>query len=186
MHDAGASSQPLHVPAAETRRCTERIRVVDEALTDDGHRFEAAVGVLRKTRHDLPVVHAEAVLPPEILAEYTARQRHGWPEALVSGGVRIVVVDAKQERIRRDPWKSERNDFEHTTSHRASVARPGQLALCSRTPGDWTHPEPERGALMHKKIAVFWPGDARDIPNQRALPNMQEATTQLERALKKL
>jgi len=39
---------------------------------------------------------------------------------------------------------------------------------------------------MHKKIAVFWPGDARDIPNQLALPSMQEATAQLERALKKL
>jgi L-fucose isomerase-like protein len=39
---------------------------------------------------------------------------------------------------------------------------------------------------MHKKIALFWPGDARDIPNQLALPNMQEATSQLERALKKL
>ncbi|HWZ92672.1 MAG TPA: hypothetical protein VNW92_27590 [Polyangiaceae bacterium] len=39
---------------------------------------------------------------------------------------------------------------------------------------------------MSKKIALFWPGDARDIPNQLALPNMQEATAQLERALKKL
>ncbi len=39
---------------------------------------------------------------------------------------------------------------------------------------------------MSKKIAVFWPGDARDIPNQLALPNVEEATAQLERALKKL
>ena len=39
---------------------------------------------------------------------------------------------------------------------------------------------------MSKKIAIFWPGDARDIPNQLALPNVQEATSQLERALKKL
>ena len=39
---------------------------------------------------------------------------------------------------------------------------------------------------MSKKIAVFWPGDARDNPNELALPNMQEATAQLERALKKL
>jgi len=39
---------------------------------------------------------------------------------------------------------------------------------------------------MSKKIAVFWPGDARDVPNQLALPNVQEATVQLERALKKL
>jgi L-fucose isomerase-like protein len=39
---------------------------------------------------------------------------------------------------------------------------------------------------MVSKIAVFWPGDARDIPNQLALPNVEEATGQLERALKKL
>jgi L-fucose isomerase-like protein len=39
---------------------------------------------------------------------------------------------------------------------------------------------------MSKKIAVFWPGDARDVPNQRALPNVLEASAQIERALKKL
>ena len=39
---------------------------------------------------------------------------------------------------------------------------------------------------MSKKIAVFWPGDARDVPNQLALPNVREATARLEQALKKL
>lgn len=39
---------------------------------------------------------------------------------------------------------------------------------------------------MPRKIAVFWPGDARDVPNQLALPSIQEATAQLERALDKL
>jgi L-fucose isomerase-like protein len=39
---------------------------------------------------------------------------------------------------------------------------------------------------MAKKIAVFWPGDARQKPNELATPNMVEATGQLERALKKL
>ena len=39
---------------------------------------------------------------------------------------------------------------------------------------------------MSNKVAVFWPGDAREIPNQLALPSMQEATTQLVAALKKL
>ncbi|HKQ68238.1 MAG TPA: hypothetical protein VJT73_02815, partial [Polyangiaceae bacterium] len=39
---------------------------------------------------------------------------------------------------------------------------------------------------MKTKIAVFWPGDARDIPNQLAMPNIEEATGQLELALKKL
>lgn len=39
---------------------------------------------------------------------------------------------------------------------------------------------------MPKRIALFWPGDARAKPNELALPNVQEATTQIERALKKL
>ena len=39
---------------------------------------------------------------------------------------------------------------------------------------------------MKTKIAVFWPGDARDIPNQLARPSIEEATAQLERALRKL
>jgi L-fucose isomerase-like protein len=39
---------------------------------------------------------------------------------------------------------------------------------------------------MNKKVALFWPGDARAKPNELALPNITEATSQLERALKKL
>ncbi len=39
---------------------------------------------------------------------------------------------------------------------------------------------------MAKRIALFWPGDARAKPNELALPSITEATTQLERALKKL
>jgi L-fucose isomerase-like protein len=39
---------------------------------------------------------------------------------------------------------------------------------------------------MKSKIAIFWPGDARDVPNELAMPSIQEATSQLERALKKL
>jgi hypothetical protein len=39
---------------------------------------------------------------------------------------------------------------------------------------------------MKDKIAIFWPGDARDVPNELAQPNIEEATARLERALKKL
>jgi len=39
---------------------------------------------------------------------------------------------------------------------------------------------------MSDKIALFWPGDYRPIPNETALPNIQEATLQLEKALQKL
>ncbi|MCC6670382.1 MAG: fucose isomerase [Planctomycetes bacterium] len=36
------------------------------------------------------------------------------------------------------------------------------------------------------KIALFWPGDARPRPNEVALPSIQEATVQMERALRHL
>ncbi len=39
---------------------------------------------------------------------------------------------------------------------------------------------------MSDKIALFWPGDYRELPNESALPNMEEATQQLEKALKKI
>lgn len=39
---------------------------------------------------------------------------------------------------------------------------------------------------MSKKIALYWPGDGRNKPNELALPNIEAATVQLEKALKKL
>jgi L-fucose isomerase-like protein len=39
---------------------------------------------------------------------------------------------------------------------------------------------------MAKKVAVFWPGDYRDKPNEWALPQSREATEQLCGALRKL
>jgi L-fucose isomerase-like protein len=39
---------------------------------------------------------------------------------------------------------------------------------------------------MKKKVALFWPGDARPKPNELALPSVTEATVQLEQALRKL
>ena len=37
-----------------------------------------------------------------------------------------------------------------------------------------------------KRIAIFWPGDYRDQPNEWARPQITEATEQLQKALKKL
>ena len=40
--------------------------------------------------------------------------------------------------------------------------------------------------MSSPKIGIFWPGDYRSKPNELAQPNAEEATVQLERALKKL
>src|SRR5688572_4956104 len=41
-------------------------------------------------------------------------------------------------------------------------------------------------SAMTKKVAIFWPGDARAKPNELALPSVEATTVQLEAALKKL
>ena len=38
--------------------------------------------------------------------------------------------------------------------------------------------------MANKNIALFWPGDYRDKPNEWALPGVEGATRQLENALK--
>lgn len=42
------------------------------------------------------------------------------------------------------------------------------------------------GSALNSKIAIYWPGDYRTKPNQNALPEITEATIQLEKALKTL
>jgi hypothetical protein len=39
---------------------------------------------------------------------------------------------------------------------------------------------------VRQRIALFWPGDGRDLPNELALPSITEATRQMEAALGKL
>ena len=39
---------------------------------------------------------------------------------------------------------------------------------------------------MSSRVALYWPGDARAKPNELALPNVEEATVQLERAFARL
>jgi L-fucose isomerase-like protein len=43
-----------------------------------------------------------------------------------------------------------------------------------------------KGRTVGSRIAIYWPGDYRAMPNELALPQITEATAQLERALKKL
>ncbi len=48
------------------------------------------------------------------------------------------------------------------------------------------NPSREGEEMSSPKIGIFWPGDYRSKPNELDQPNAEEATVQLERALKKL
>jgi len=79
--------------------------VVGEALAHDGDGLEAAMRMLRKTGHDVAVVHAPAVFDDEVLSQVAAHERRGWAHLLVARGVRVIVMNAEEEGIRGDPRK---------------------------------------------------------------------------------
>ena len=103
VHHSGPGGQPLHVAHPEAGRGAERVRVIDVAGADDGHRLEAAVRVLREARHHVAVIHPPAVLALEVLPDVVARQRRVGPQPVVAPRVVIDVVDAEEERIGRLP-----------------------------------------------------------------------------------
>src|SRR5207247_22331 len=69
VDDAAPRGEPLDVARAETRRRAERVRMIDVAASRNGHRFETAMRMLRKPRHDGAVVHPKAGLDLEVLTK---------------------------------------------------------------------------------------------------------------------
>jgi L-fucose isomerase-like protein len=66
------------------------------------------------------------------------------------------------------------------------AAAKGQRAA-SQAAGPHFQPQPKARALAaSRRVAVFWPGDYRPLPNQWALPRAEEATRRLTAALRKL
>ncbi len=85
--------------------------MIDEAATNDGHRFEAAMRVLRKPGNDIAVVHAPAIARAEVATNVAPGERRSWAERCVRARISVVVMDAKEERIGRRPWRrAERDD----------------------------------------------------------------------------
>ncbi len=117
VHDAASRGQPLRVARSEARRRPERIGVVDVPAPREGHSLEPAVGMRGESRHGPPVVHAPAVLAGEVLAELAPGERRGRPQALVAGGIRVVVVHAEEERVRGLPREPERTRLEDGCGH---------------------------------------------------------------------
>jgi hypothetical protein len=92
--------------------------MIDVALPYDGDGLETAMWMLRKSRHHLSVVHAEAILHHEIIAKIaTGKGRRRQPHLLVTLGVVIEVVHAEQEGIDRGPRKAQRRGFDDSGGH---------------------------------------------------------------------
>lgn len=82
--------------------------MIDVARTDNRHRLEAAVRVLRETGHHVAVVHVPALRVVEVLADVVPGKRRGGTKPIVALRIVIDVVHAEQKRIGRMPARSER------------------------------------------------------------------------------
>ena len=84
--------------------------MIDVATPHDGDRLEAAVGVLRKSRHDVAVVHPPALAALEVLPNVAPGERRRWTKTFIAFRVAVDVVNAEQKRIVGLPARLERRD----------------------------------------------------------------------------
>ena len=117
MDDAVAGGEPLHVTVAEAGRCTERIRVIDEAAAHEGDRLEASMRMLREARHIAAVVHAPTVAPGEVLTELATVERGVGAEPSVAAWIRVVVVHTEEERVDGGPTGPQLDDLQDGIVH---------------------------------------------------------------------
>jgi hypothetical protein len=80
---------------AVARRRSQRIGMVDEPAPHHGHGLEAAVRVLRESRHAFAVVHVPAVPVREVLPDGAPGERCRRPERLVAFRIVVDVMDAE-------------------------------------------------------------------------------------------
>ena len=100
MLHAAARGQPLHIAFAVTGGGAQRVSMVHQPLAHNGHGLEAAMGMGRKARHLIAVVHAEAILAAEIHADLPTLQQRGiGPKLTIAARVMILVVGTKNKRI---------------------------------------------------------------------------------------
>ena len=117
--------QPLGVAPTETGRGPEGVRVVDQAAANVGHCFEAAVGMTGEPGNGRTVVHPPAVDPVEVRPDVPPFERARRARASHCPRVRIVVVDAEQERIDGRPLEPEGKGLDDDIAHGRTL-RPGR------------------------------------------------------------
>jgi hypothetical protein len=134
MNDAGACGQPLHVAHPETGGGAERVRVIDVARAHDGDGFEAPMRMLRKSGHDVAVVHPPAILTLEILTDVVPAERCGWAELLVASRESVGVVHAEEKRIGGVPPAAERPHAANQVRHPFTIRDLAEYRPADRMP----------------------------------------------------
>jgi hypothetical protein len=113
MHDPGSRGEPLNIALPISGGCPERVRVIDVAAPDHGDGLETAMRVLGKAGHDVTVVHAPAVEVGEVRADLPSGQGLTRTKEVVSGGIRVDVMNGEDERIETCPGKAQIDEFEN-------------------------------------------------------------------------
>jgi hypothetical protein len=69
--------------------------MIDVSTANDGHGLEAAVRMLRKSRHDVAVVHPPAIASFEILADGATGEQRSRAKALIAFRIVVDVMNAE-------------------------------------------------------------------------------------------
>ena len=113
MECASPGGEPLNIAPTVPSRRAERIRMIDEALADDGDGLEPAVRVRREPGNDGAVVNPPTCLTFEVLPKVPSGERRRRPHLLVPRRIGILMRDTGDKRIGRPPRKPEWRNFDY-------------------------------------------------------------------------
>ena len=106
--------------------------MIDVSAAHDCNRLEAAMRMLRKSGHDVAVVHAPAVAAFEILPDVVPRERRSRPEPLIPFGVIVDVMNAKKKRVVGLPARLKGRDVYNRIVHSLRVSSLSSQAAAFR------------------------------------------------------
>src|SRR5580658_8315974 len=156
VHHSGACGQPLNVAHAEARGRAEGVGMVDVAPAHNGHGLEAAMGMLRKPRHNVAVVHPPTIPPFEIVPDLVPRERCRGPQTIVPFRTIIGVVNAEKKRVAGLPVCAQRLDMENRIAHALTLSFP---ACTGPVPEAGRHPA-RTAESRCERIAKYTPSGA--------------------------
>ena len=96
--------------------------MIDVPAAHDGYRLEAAVRMLRKSRHNVAMVHAPAVAAFEILPEVAPDEGRCRTQALIAFWVIVDMVNAEEKWILRLPPRLKRHDVNNRIIHSLTLS----------------------------------------------------------------
>ena len=108
MLNALARRHPLHITKSKPTSGAQGVRMIDKSFGHHGNRFKSPVRMRGETGHLFSMIHPPPLfINSKILPELPSSKRGLGAHNIIAFGIKIFVMDAKQEWVLGLPGEAE-------------------------------------------------------------------------------